>query len=580
MCLPRDLMSATEKHHRPGSSRVFRFTRRWVASGPSTERQGDALAAFDPEWLISAGRLVTALFAVVAVYLDPTQPAQFSQIAKLVLGGYAVFALVIAMSPVRKPLNSKFHLLSHGVDIVVLGGLASLTNELTSPFFAFLPFILLATTMRWGMSGAIVGAAVLETVLILIGLPDLEDGDSELNVLIMRSAYFIVAAVMLGYFGASRDRSRERLARLADWPSDSLTNDRTVWLKSIIQHAAEVLGDPRLIIVWEDQDEPKESVGYWGNGTFQLVDVANEHSWRAQSLERPPSLDWFGDEPSRIEQAHLLLKSVPGLETQDVSPIRRAYSATFSGLRYRGCLLVLDPACHPEESVLLTNIIAARIGAELERLALLQHVSITARSQERVRLGRDLHDSILQDLTAAGLKLKAIAGCVPDKAKSDFAVVSELLLDQQRRIRMFVESVNLFEHFDQTVLSGALHHCTASLQRQWNCVISLTVNPPDAKISTSISREVVQFISEATANAVRHGEATTIDIEAVRSSRELLLRITDNGRGIVSGKAGEQKEPISLSARVTDLGGILSLSDRSPGLEICVRLPVSEDAAL
>src|SRR3546814_8353267 len=81
--------------------------------------------------------------------------------------------------------------------------------------------------MRWGLGGAILGAVVLETVLFAVGLPDLQDGESELNIFVTRSAYFAVAATMLGYFGAYRERSRQRLAQLADWPFDAIAGNRS-----------------------------------------------------------------------------------------------------------------------------------------------------------------------------------------------------------------------------------------------------------------------------------------------------------------------------------------------------------------
>src|SRR3546814_4245636 len=89
--------------------------------------------------------------------------------------------------------------------------------------------------------------------------------------------------------------------------------------------------------------------------------------------------------------------------------VRYACSGAFSSIRYRGKVFVINPSCQLDESVSLTGIIAARLGSELERLALMQQAAETARSQERVRLARDLHDSILQDVTAANLKLQLIA---------------------------------------------------------------------------------------------------------------------------------------------------------------------------
>ena len=245
----------------------------------------EALEAFDPEWLICIGRLVTSVFAWIAIYLDPTQPAHYFRESEFVLGGYILFAMVLVLLPKRPPPDAPIHLLSHAIDVIVLGGLSFLTDELTSPFFAFLPFILLATTMRWGMAGAIGGALALETVLIVVGWPDVEDGDSELNILIMRSAYFLVAAFMLGYFGASRDRSRRRLARLADWPFDAITKDRGPWLQSLLQHPAAVLGEPRLLAIWQDQEEPEGSVAYWDQGKLKLVDIKDPQFWLDQNLE-------------------------------------------------------------------------------------------------------------------------------------------------------------------------------------------------------------------------------------------------------------------------------------------------------
>ena len=119
------------------------------------------LLASDPEALINIGRLVTALFAVLAIYLDPTDPASFLVQSQVVLGLYMVLSLLLVVFPLRKPLDSPVHFLVHIIDAIILGCLAFLTDELTSPFFSFLPFILLAMTLRWGLRGAVMGAVEL-----------------------------------------------------------------------------------------------------------------------------------------------------------------------------------------------------------------------------------------------------------------------------------------------------------------------------------------------------------------------------------------------------------------------------------
>ncbi|WP_325415453.1 hypothetical protein, partial [Sphingobium sp.] len=158
--------------------------------------------AADPEWLISWGRLIAVMFAAMAIYLDPTRPARSLSEVHIVLAIYLLFSLCMALGLIRRPLSHPTHLIAHGTDVLALTILVYLTDELASPFFPFVPFILLATTMRWGMPGAVLGALVMEAMMITVGWRDLTDGDSELNLVIMRSAYFLVAAAMLGYFGA------------------------------------------------------------------------------------------------------------------------------------------------------------------------------------------------------------------------------------------------------------------------------------------------------------------------------------------------------------------------------------------
>src|SRR3546814_9878885 len=100
----------------------------------------------------------------------------------------------MVLFPLRRPLDSKIHLAVHSVDIAVLGCMAVMTDELASPFFSFLTFVILVTTMRWGLGGAILGAVVLETVLFAVGLPDIQDGRSDEHTSALQSIMSITNA--------------------------------------------------------------------------------------------------------------------------------------------------------------------------------------------------------------------------------------------------------------------------------------------------------------------------------------------------------------------------------------------------
>ncbi|WP_165356499.1 histidine kinase [Sphingosinicella sp. BN140058] len=544
--------------------------RRFAAAARLTRAPRAILGASDPERLINLGRLVTALFAVLAIYLDPTQPSNLLGESEMVLNAYVLFSVVMVLIPVRRSFDDKVHIIIHGVDVLVLGSLSLMTNELTSPFFAFLPFILLATTMRWGMVGAFLGAMVLEAVLIVVAWPDLEDGESELNVLIMRSAYFLVAAAMLGYFGASRDASRRRLARLADWPSDAVEGTRDRWLNSLLNHAAAVLGDPRLVVVWEDEERGTSMLAHWESGRLDVSRIDPSDAWLtetgAHGLLRSRR-DMANGQDSPLLQQSGALRHLSRQRTRCI------YSKPFSGIRYQGRLFVLDPDCSSEEGDSLTEIIAVRIGSELERLALMEQMAESARAEERVRLARDLHDSILQDMTAAGLQLKAATASMPESLRPSLRAISALIVDQQRRIRLFVENFRPSSSSSDVALSALLADQANWLRERWRCEVVARVETQGIRIPEPLSSEISHLVAEATANAVRHGGASRVELTARRLHDRLEMEIEDNGRGLDPPHRGSFR-PTSLTNRVQDLGGNLSVLRHNPGVSLRIELPI------
>ena len=527
----------------------------------------DSRYVADPEWLIGLGRLVTAAFALIAIYFDPTQPGRLADEARLITLFYLAFAM-LALVPIPRPVDSRLHLLTHGIDIVVIGWLLHLTDELTSPFFAFFHFTLLAATIRWGMTGALLGAVVLEAMMLVIGVSDLGDGVSELNVMIMRSAYFLVAAFMLGYFGAYRNRSRHRLARLAAWPSVRPGLGQDAWLRDILDHARDVLGAQRLVAIWQG-DEPTGTVAICSADGMIVSAVLDPAQWASieGDLQRPLAPH------SPLRHAALsagLNAAIAGADPADIQ-INNLCDAEFSGLRHKGRLLVLNAKYRHEEIESLAEIVAGRISYELDRIALMREIAANARVQERVRLSRDLHDSVLQDLTAARLKLKSVMRNVSEGIEPPLGDVATIIAEQQRRIRCFVDGIRSGD--DAARLPDTLARHVTQLEQQWDCEIHLTTHPEDLRISGEMSDNLTQIISEATSNAVRHGAATRIDLSVTLRGGVLQIAIADNGTGIVDAAAREPGRPLSLGGRVADLAGRLSVVRYQPGFALLIELP-------
>src|SRR5688572_3322594 len=132
------------------------------------QRRLDWLAQIGAGRAVAYARLVLAAVALVAIYLDPTQPARFSQFTYLVLAAYVACALLIVLRERRSPATSAQHLIVHVLDIAVAAVLVFLTEGPTSPFFTFFTLTMVSGTLKWGTRGATITALVLVAAFISI----------------------------------------------------------------------------------------------------------------------------------------------------------------------------------------------------------------------------------------------------------------------------------------------------------------------------------------------------------------------------------------------------------------------------
>jgi hypothetical protein len=126
--------------------------------------------------------------------------------------------------------------------------LLALTKGAESPFFLYLLFPLLAATLRWGLRGTLWTAAA--AVVVLIGA--WVGGDA--GGLVVRAALLAVVAVLLGVAGAQGEAAEARLLRLARGPR-SIALHAEELARDALRHAA-LVEAPRVVMAWEDQEEP------------------------------------------------------------------------------------------------------------------------------------------------------------------------------------------------------------------------------------------------------------------------------------------------------------------------------------
>ncbi|AXA90197.1 sensor histidine kinase [Massilia sp. YMA4] len=194
----------------------------------------------------------------------------------------------------------------------------------------------------------------------------------------------------------------------------------------------------------------------------------------------------------------------------------------------------------------------------------------TVRGAERLRIARDLHDSIGHHLTALNLHLDLAtrqAGTGAPALATARAVSADLLAQ--------VRSVVSHTRHDQSIdLAEALRALCAGLP---TLPASLHIEPAAARQPAPVAHALYCCMQEAITNALRHACASRLTVELLHDDSRTLARITDDGQGgsaLVEGNGLR-----GMRERLAELGGALHLEARSPGLAVVMTVPHRGSAA-
>jgi len=170
--------------------------------------------------------------------------------------------------------------------------------------------------------------------------------------------------------------------------------------------------------------------------------------------------------------------------------------------------------------------LAVALKSSEQRLSALLH--------DRSRIGRELHDSVLQALYAIGVTLEQthrLRRGAPQVGMN----VRDLAADQLRRliqdIRRMILSVES-DRVDSYRLVFELQALALTVEQVSQVQVHVEVDPEAEEILTGEeARELVMITREALSNCVCHARATRIEVILQRVGSRVQLRIRDNGMG-------------------------------------------------
>ncbi len=212
---------------------------------------------------------------------------------------------------------------------------------------------------------------------------------------------------------------------------------------------------------------------------------------------------------------------------------------------------------------------ASRINTEL--LAARQLVAEGARSEERLRVSRELHDIAGHKLTALKMQLALAAREVPAAQAQTLAGGERLAADLLEDIRGVVSALRQHEGVD-------LHEALQALDPRLPSPVIRFELDPDVRVSDMRQAEaLLHSAQEGITNAMRHSGAESVLVKLARNAAGIVLTVEDDGRGR-STRLRPGNGLSGLTEWLNEVGGRLELQDRAPaGLTLRVLLP---DAAV
>jgi signal transduction histidine kinase len=528
-------------------------------------------------------RLIAGLRILAALGLLALSPG-----AAGVLGLLAVYLLYAVLLAVLlwgfERVEFRWRLAAHALDLAVFAILCALTRGALPLALVFFAFLLLAGASRWrGRGAAGTAAAGLGAWLgagLLAGLPSgpLLAGSAPLALL---AALFVCASLY-------QQRLGREMLRIAAWPRSSL-QDTGALLDHLLAQAAGILEAPRLLLAWEEVDEPWLHLAHRTGRGLEVLREAPPGDLlvpaplaSASFLSNGPGETWYRTE-GNVER----WRGTPvGDNFRRRFAVERVASWPLAGGVVQGRLFALDRRGFERDHLVLGEIVAQRIAAELDQLYLTRRLRTAAVAEERVRLACDLHDGMLQSLTGAALQLQALAGLLddgedPDTAREQLREIQRLIAADQRDLRFFIEELKPVPPTPAGAggLGERLDELAERLKRLWGLRVEVRLEDLDGQLSEAFTRQLYRLLREALFNVARHAGATTARIEVARQGQTLRISVTDDGRGFSFQGRYDHEElarrklgPVSLKERISTLGGSLAI-DSAPGhtrLEVCL----------
>ena len=204
---------------------------------------------------------------------------------------------------------------------------------------------------------------------------------------------------------------------------------------------------------------------------------------------------------------------------------------------------------------------------------------IHAEEQERMRLARELHDSLSQSLALLSVELEMFGQNPP----SELPEIATGMESFSSRVKELSSEVHRLSHdlhpakLEQLGLVAAVRGFCKEFSLAHEMAIDFREHKVPREVPDDMALCIYRIAQEALHNVVKHSGGTEAKVELALDGKELLIRITDDGAGFNPGTSPPNGSLglVSMRERACFVGGNLSIeSHPGDGTRVEFRVPI------
>jgi len=233
-------------------------------------------------------------------------------------------------------------------------------------------------------------------------------------------------------------------------------------------------------------------------------------------------------------------------------------------------------------------LISALYRYRLHQFAREFNARLEERVGERTRIARELHDTLLQSFQGLLLQFQAVRNLFPQRPQEALKTLDgaiDLASDAIREGREAIQNLRSSTVMEND-LAKAVETAGKELAAQQRTAsgdataFSVEVEGPSQELHPILRDEIYRITGEALRNAFHHARARRIEVEIRYDTRELRVRVRDDGIGIDPSVLSEGRKGhyglTGMRERAKAIGGQLEVwSEHGAGAEVDLTIPAA-----